>query len=64
MIPYEIVGPLRPRPIDQLAPSPRGIPDTDLPICRSRIGRYGTSVNSSDFSISANRPLTSSTGRR
>ena len=50
---YEIDGPLRPRPIAQLMPSPRIRPDTGLPICGSSTGRHGTSVNSRDFSISA-----------
>jgi hypothetical protein len=35
-----------------------------LPICRSNTGRHGTSVNSFDFSISANRPLFRSICRR
>lgn len=40
------------------------IPDTDFPTWRSSTGRHGTNVNSRDISMSANRPLARSIGRR
>jgi len=43
---------------------PRTIPLTTLPRWRSSAARQGTSVNSFDFSMTANLPLASRSGRR
>jgi hypothetical protein len=54
---HKMLGPPHPRPKLWLIASPRIMPDTFLPTCRSSTGRHGTRVNSRDFSTSANRPL-------